>query len=285
MAYPRVKQILIGTIFGRLTVISDGGIRNGKHRGWVCRCSCGNIRLFLGAHLRCGNNASCGCWGKEALLQAAKDHAYIHIPIGTKFGRWTVIADAGSAILPQKRGHYWLCRCKCGIERKISGSSLASGGSKSCGCLVRDEMKKGSHRRTHGGCGTPEYGVWNRMLDRCRNVNNKSYKHYGGRGIKVCDRWLKSFSNFLADMGVRPSSKYSIDRIYNNGNYEPNNCRWATQKQQIRNTRNVRYLTINGKTKILKEWAEIMGIDRHTLHNRIASGQVKCDTDIRECTT
>ncbi|HEY9737554.1 MAG TPA: hypothetical protein V6D06_14770 [Trichocoleus sp.] len=110
------------------------------------------------------------------------------------------------------------------------------------------------------------------MKSRCHNPNNAAYDRYGGRGIVVCDRWRESFENFYADMGPRPSEQHSIDRINNDGNYEPGNCRWATDKQQSRNTRRNRLLTYNGETLFLDEWAERLSISKHTLQTRLWRG-------------
>jgi len=138
---------------------------------------------------------------------------------------------------------YWEVRCDCG-EKKVMRSSggFKNGATKSCGCLGR---KSGAEKNTiHGLSEKQEYKIWSGMIERCHNPNHKKYKYYGGRGIKVCDRWRESVMNFYADMGPRPRGKfpcgraiYSIDRINNDGNYEPRNCRWATSKQQMRNTR------------------------------------------------
>jgi len=110
------------------------------------------------------------------------------------------------------------------------------------------------------------------MISRCLNKKDSGYKNYGGRGIKVCDRWLNSFEEFLSDMGHAPSPKHSIDRIENDGNYEPGNCRWATWKAQSRNKRSNRFLMINGEAKCIAEWAEIYGIKYNILHRRISRG-------------
>lgn len=114
----------------------------------------------------------------------------------------------------------------------------------------------------------PEYTCWGRMRQRCENPKNKSFRDYGGRGISVCARW-QSFENFIADMGKRPSKNHSIERINNDGNYEPSNCRWATRAEQAINKRNNRYLTHNGETRLICEWAEITGIPRKTIITRI----------------
>lgn len=122
----------------------------------------------------------------------------------------------------------------------MTARDLASGNTKSCGCLRRETTSLvGLAKKTHGMRDTPEYGVWANMKDRCYNPSSEDYKNYGGRGIKVCERWLNSFENFYEDMGEKPWSKllYSLDRINNDGNYEPSNCRWATVKQQVNNRR------------------------------------------------
>lgn len=125
--------------------------------------------------------------------------------------------------------------------------------------------------KKHGLVNSPEYKTWAMMLVRCRNKNNHAYPRYGGRGIKVCKRW-ESFENFYADVGAKPSPKHSLDRIDNNGNYEPSNCRWATMLEQGRNKRNNAMLTLNGVTKCISEWADITGIKRRTIHARISYG-------------
>ena len=114
-----------------------------------------------------------------------------------------------------------------------------------------------------------EHHAWHRMLHRCYCQTNPAWKHYGGRGITVCQRWRDSFENFLADMGPKPSPKHSIDRIDNNGNYEPGNCRWATQTEQSRNTRRNVYVTWNNRTMTCAEWAEVLGISRERVRQRI----------------
>ena len=129
----------------------------------------------------------------------------------------------------------WLCRCECGAEWTVAASSLTRGLSRSCGCLRRRQAWNYQHGESGHSFYSVEYNAWMHMRQRCSNPNYHAYARYGGRGIKVCDRWLNSFEAFLADMGRRPSGRRSLDRIDNNGNYEPSNCRWATPVQQIRN--------------------------------------------------
>jgi hypothetical protein len=183
---------------------------------------------------------------------------------GQKFGRLTVVSFVG---IEAKRVR-WLCVCDCSKEMIARADMLRSGNTRSCGCLHRDYTASGAARRKHGLAGTREYRLWLGMRDRCENASNPEWGNYGGRGIKVCDRW-SDFENFLADMGKRPNRNLSLDRIDNDGNYEPGNVRWATTKEQARNTRRNRVLTFRGESKPLIEWAEVQGIAAHTLHARI----------------
>lgn len=165
----------------------------------------------------------------------------------------------------------YACQCDCGHALIVRGVSLQSGATTSCGCFHREKV--GAANRTHGMSGaTPEYRAWAHMLRRCYTPTTREYRHYGGRGIKVCDRWRESFENFYADMGPRPTADHSIDRIDNDGDYEPKNCRWTTAGVQARNTRKNVNLTFNGKTQTISEWTRELGFERETLRYRIAKG-------------
>ncbi len=193
---------------------------------------------------------------------------------GRKFHRWTVVRFYR---MTKDGESQWLCRCKCSAEAMVCRSSLTSGNSKSCGCYKKEQVS--IRFKTHGATtiknrrGTPEFWAWSAMICRCHKPKTKLYHHYGGRGISVCVRWRHSFENFLEDMGLRPSRKHSLDRYpNNNGNYEPENCRWATQKQQMNNTRCNVVLHLGGESATVSEWAEITGKTQSQIRWRIAKG-------------
>lgn len=163
----------------------------------------------------------------------------------------------------------WKCLCTCGNTVIASTGDLRSGNTKSCGCLRSDRCKEGIHLHSCVGQLSLTYESYSSMLSRCRNPNHSQWSNYGGRGITVCDQWQESFEFFLKDMGERPSSDYSIDRIDTNGNYHKGNCRWATRKVQNRNKRSNHVIEWNGKTQTLVEWSEELGINRMTLNARI----------------
>ncbi len=192
--------------------------------------------------------------------------------IGKRFERLLVKSYAG---IDKNKRHYWICECDCGNKTKVISHSLQSKHTKSCGCYSRDKVSQ--RRLKHGHTltlklRTAEYRAWSHIKSRCYNKNVYNYCDYGGRGIKVCDRWLESFENFLADMGMKPDKRYSIDRIDNNGNYEPSNCRWASPKQQANNKKNNNYITHKGIALTLQLWAEKIGIKPQTLRGRLSNG-------------
>ena len=180
------------------------------------------------------------------------------------FGRWTAIGPA----IKRGRTIYWFCQCECGTKKFVTLQSLRNGGSRSCGCLKKDEphIKHGAARNARHG---PGYNVWRSMKRRCLNKKNSEYHLYGGRGIMICARWIDSYSNFIADMGPRPSPTHSIDRINNNGHYTPLNCRWATRTEQNRNRRNTRMIEVGGKTLPLAEACERYGVPYQLAFTRI----------------
>lgn len=159
----------------------------------------------------------------------------------------------------------WRCRCDCGAEAVKTLGNLRSGHSKSCGCLRSTTTAR--EKTAHGMYGTPTYKSWSGMLTRCNNPRNHKYPAYGGRGIKVCERW-HAFENFLADMGERPPGT-TIGRIDNDGHYEPENCQWETGKDQGRNKRNSRRFEFDGITATIGEHCERLGISASSVRSRI----------------
>lgn len=166
------------------------------------------------------------------------------IPIGTKFGMLTVTGVGEST--PDSKSTS-IVICKCGNKKTVRNTHLKSKGTKSCGC--------GQNKFIHSMSNTPEYKIWAGIKQRCTNSKNKDFNKYGGRGIKVCKRWLNSFENFYEDMGNRPKGG-TIDRVNNNKGYLFSNCRWATYKEQTRNRRNTIRIDYNGRVLSLAEWAD-----------------------------
>lgn len=192
---------------------------------------------------------------------------------GQTFGRLTVLSFVGSI-----KGHpTWDCSCSCGNTLRCTSGRLTSGNTKSCGCIKREVTGRLnlSHGCSRVGKRTPEYETWKSMVKRCTNPNDKFYHRYGGRGIRVCERWLGDggFERFLADVGHRPSKSHSLDRFPNgDGDYEPGNVRWATPTEQGRNTSRNRILEYNGERRCVTEWAEVTGIPFRALHMRVQRG-------------
>ena len=180
---------------------------------------------------------------------------------GKVFGRLTVV---GLNHTDARYQRYWKVHCSCRTHTIVRGDHLTNAKIKSCGCLRQDTSTK------HGMSHTSTYRIWKGMIQRCHNNKAPGYSNYGDRGILVCDRW-KKFENFFADMGERPEGM-SIERIDNDGNYEPSNCKWVTKKEQERNKRNNRLITYQGATKTLAEWAELSGVNYNTLQKRLKTG-------------
>jgi len=183
---------------------------------------------------------------------------------GKVCGRLTVIRGFGL----NKDGRYqWLCKCECGNEVTVVGKQLRKG-TKSCGCLRI--ARNSEAKRTHNASKNLVYRVWKSMRARCNCSTDKSYPNYGGRGIRVCDKWSgqNGYENFIADMGPRPEGM-SIERLNNNGNYEPGNCKWATRAEQNRNSRRNIFVEYQGEKMIVKDAAKKMGVDYYTLITRV----------------
>lgn len=186
-----------------------------------------------------------------------KSHKKIDL-VGQRFSKLVVLSEAGRTSDGKVT---WLCQCDCGNTKIVSGRHLRRGSVKACGCMQFIANKR------HGMHATKIYKTWNGMVSRCTNPRNSRWNDYGGRGIEVCDRW-KSFEGFYADMGDCPEGM-SLDRVDVNGNYEPQNCRWATPKQQSRNRRDNRFVSWRGQTLTVAEWAEKMGMSKSVVLFRL----------------
>lgn len=183
---------------------------------------------------------------------------------GKVFGRWTVLR-----LDEESKGKVarWVCRCECGTEQSVVGSSLRNGKSESCGCLVRENNTVHGHARKTGDK-SRTYATYKSMVQRCTNPEATGYSEYGGRGIDVCSRWLKSFEHFLEDMGERPHNR-TLDRIDNDLGYNKENCRWATQSEQTRNSRQSRRWYLHGKEyETAEEAAKELGVTKSTIRSR-----------------
>lgn len=191
--------------------------------------------------------------------------------VGSRFGRLLVIERSGST--PDNRAR-WRCQCDCGGEVFVSSANLKKGSVSSCGCIRAERARSLVDSRRNGRSTSPLSRIYDGMVSRCENPNHDAYDRYGGRGIKVCDRWRGSggFEAFVLDMGDRPSPLHTIDRIDNDGDYEPDNCRWATKKEQARNSRANTIIHHDGKSMSLIEWSEFTGIKRTTISQRLRRG-------------
>lgn len=196
--------------------------------------------------------------------------------IGSRFGRLTVI-DYADDIVSTSGYHtvMWKCICECGNIVTVRGKCLASGDTKSCGCLQREGVSERASK--HGGFGTRLYAVWNSMRQRCNNPYNHAYQNYGGRGIRICKEWddFASFRSWAMSAGYHedaPRGRYTLDRIDVDGEYSPSNCRWIDMHGQANNRRMSIWLECDGVSKPLTEWADEVGLDYTTLWKRYSSG-------------
>jgi hypothetical protein len=235
-----IAKDLTGQRFGRLVAlerISPPGVGPVL---WRTRCDCGTERVERTMRLCSGDTVSCGCLARE-----------------------------------RRRGHVrWRARCDCGQETVVAATKLRTRHTRSCGCL-QAEVRAACHT-THGELKghrmSPEYKSWVGMIERCENRSNRAFDRYGGRGIGICAEWRSSFETFLAAVGRKPSPLYSIDRVDNDRGYEPGNVRWATRTEQNRNRRNTVWLTVDGVTRPLPEWADLCGISHKVICLRLHRG-------------
>lgn len=225
---------LTGDRYGKLTVLRREGSTSDSKPLWLCRCDCGVETHVAGGNLKSGQSRSCGCERIRRIKEANTGREFLGNTFddltGQNFGRW-VVQELAFRV---KKRLYWTCLCECGTVKAVSSNNLKSGASSSCGCFQKEKARRGALK--HGGVQHKLYRTWLGMRNRCGNPKNPSWEYYGGRGIKVCDRW-QYFANFRADMEPTWQEFRSLDRIDNDGDYCPENCRWATQSEQVKNQR------------------------------------------------
>lgn len=257
------RKDITGKKFGKLTAIRPLYSNNKQSIVWECQCDCGKICKATVGSLVCGNTQSCGCKGVETLRNNLEDLT------GKRFGKLIVLEYAYS----KNKTRHWKCLCDCGNYSYPSSNSLSMGHTKSCGCLNYEPTST-----THGlSKKTPLYFVWKELRHRCSNPKHKSYKDYGARGILVCKEWedFKVFYDWAIESGYKEETlsngknKLTIDRIDVNGNYEPSNCRFITNKEQARNKRNNVKVVYNGKEENLRDLCEKLNVDYSLVYDRV----------------
>jgi len=253
---------LLGKVFNKLTVIRKAGKNKRNYILWECRCECGNIVVRTSSHIISGAAKSCGC------------AARLSIGIGARFNRLVVL----ELDTPYKGHTMYKCRCDCGTVKSIRASALLKDNTLSCGCYNIELITKlGKSSKIEGvrdenNKTTTEYHSYAHMKGRCYTKTNKKYKNYGARGIIVCDRWLNSFENFLADMGKKPSPDLSIERVDVNGNYELSNCIWGTEEEQASNKTNSVHLYYNGTRYTQASFSRLCKVTPHAVEYWLNKG-------------
>lgn len=256
----RVDMSFVGKRFGKLTVIDFDHINEHRNTCWLCRCDCGNELVVSRNNLTTGNTSSCGCLGRGPKREDI---------IGKRFGRLTVVAFDHSDM---HRNSYWLCECDCGNTTVATRGGLISGNTTSCGCYQIEGIR--DRATTHGLSGSSLYRRWQSMRNRCNDKNNAAYHRYGGRGIKVCDEWndFENFRDWALSNGYQED--LTLDRIDNEADYSPKNCRWATWRVQGNNRSTNRIITYGGESHNITEWCELLNLNFNTLWARINRGDM-----------
>lgn len=265
------KINLEGKKFGRWTVIKDSGKRDSSGNiMWECRCECGNTACVKGKSLTSGASKSCGCLQREIASETMKKN--FDDLTGRKFVELTVLG-LDNRYVRKNRDYKWICKCSCGEIVSVFGSNLRKGNSTRCRkCSYKIIGDKSTTLRKYN---IRLYGIWSGMKCRCYDENVEHFDRYGGRGIIVCDEWLgdNGFENFYKwSMNNGYKNGLTIDRIDVNGNYEPSNCRWATNKEQQNNKRTNVFITVDGIEMTIAQAAEKYGITDSALRYRLRAG-------------
>lgn len=242
----------IGEKRNKLTLVGISSRNKWNHKIGLFSCDCGENKNILLANVKSGDTKSCGCVSRSLSLS-----------VGSTVNKLTLVRIAGKTANKLLIG---LFSCECGGHKEIIMRDVKRGRTKSCGCL-----KNVSYASTHGLSGTPEHVVWSGIKQRCNNKNSGKYMYYGGRGISICKEWA-DFSVFLKDMGKRPDKTFSIDRINNNGNYEPSNCVWKSRISQMNNTRGNRVVTVYGVTDTVANFARALEVPSSRIYARLVLG-------------
>lgn len=276
---------LTGQKFGRLTVLSKAKpykTKGGKYiTKWVCQCECGNIVEVDTQKLRKNHTNSCGCLKKENKGRPKSNISQIN----KRFGKLTVVKRLSMEERVHKPNDL-LCLCDCGKTIQTNAYKLLTGHSKSCGCMKAERI--GNLNKKYQYTNKRLYSVYKAMIDRCCDSKNPMYKHYGEKGIVVCEEWLNdydAFAKWAFESGYDKDAKFqqcTLDRRDNNGIYEPSNCRWITNKQQAQNTSRCRYFEHNGEVHNIAEWAEILGINYKTMYRDLINRNLTVQQVIRK---
>ena len=261
MGRKSIDMSIVGKKFGKLTVVDFSHKDKLGMLHWLCECDCGNTVTVARNNLRSGHTTSCGCRRSEKPVESL---------INRRFGKLSVIKFDHK---DESGRRYWLCECDCGKRTIVRRDCLLSGHTTSCGCY-HAEIIDGLAIRG-GLSSTRLYNIWCGLIGRCTREDHRHYRRYGGRGITVCEDWLdfEQFYTWAIENGYEPG--LSIDRINNDDGYYPENCRWADQITQANNTSTNRYITWNGISHTIAEWARLLGVNYHAFYGRVTRGDMR----------
>lgn len=268
---------MIGKTFGKWYVFERGDYGKNNCLYWWCRCACGRTeKQVSGTNLRSGQSKQCRkCSNEESYAKRFSEGG--SLKLGYRFAREDLVDKQFNGLIVRERaenigGHpAWLAECiYCGTKKAYREQALTSLKQKSCGCMQR-ELQIEAHT-THGKSRSRVYGIWRGMIKRCTNPKHNGFENYGGRGIKVCERW-RIFSNFYSDMGDPPTEYHTLERLNNDGNYDPKNCEWSTRSRSARNRRVTTRLNVEGKSVALEDIADAVGVSSKVLRYHLAKGR------------